>query len=186
MNHRRAAHGQNSEFEGLSITPVPLHVSECPDKDLVNVARNAWDKLSERARSGVIEMRRSPSLAPTGTIGLIMDCDTTGIEPDFAYKIQKLAGGGYFKIINSMVPLALQRLGYSEEQRKEIIDYAVGRHSLEGCPGINPDSLRKAGFSDEKIALVEKHLSEAFDIKFVFNEVDSREEFCLKTLGIER
>src|SRR5690606_18846200 len=107
-------------------------------------------------------------IAPTGTIGLVMDCDTTGIEPDFALvKFKKLAGGGYFKIINRAVPEALRTLGYSEAQIAEIEAYAVGHGNLDQAPGINPTTLRAKGFTDEKIAAVNAALKSAFDIKFV-------------------
>ena len=110
-------------------------------------------------------------IAPTGTIGLVMDCDTTGIEPDFALvKFKKLAGGGYFKIINRAVPEALRALGYAEHQIAEIEAYAVGHGTLSQAPGINHTTLRPKGFTDEAIAKVEKALPTAFDIKFVFNK----------------
>src|SRR6185437_11512642 len=103
----------------------------------------------------------------TGTIGLVMDCDTTGIEPDFALvKFKKLAGGGYFKIINRLVPVALETLGYSEHEVAEIEAYAVGHGSLEDAPGVNHARLRKLGFGDKELAAVEGGLASAFDIKF--------------------
>ena len=114
-------------------------------------------------------------IAPTGTIGLVMDCDTTGIEPDFALvKFKKLAGGGYFKIINHAVPEALAALGYGEKAIEEIIDYAVGRGTLAGAPGINHEHAQAKGFTDEKIAAVEAGLPPAFDIKFAVQQVDAR------------
>ncbi|HEY7243501.1 MAG TPA: vitamin B12-dependent ribonucleotide reductase, partial [Xanthobacteraceae bacterium] len=126
------------------------------------------------------------AIAPTGTIGLVMDCDTTGIEPDFALvKFKKLAGGGYFKIINRAVPEALRVLGYSESQIAEIEAYAVGHGSLGQSPGINHSTLRAKGFTDEAIATVEKALPTAFDIKFVFNKWTLGEEFIVKSLGID-
>ena len=125
-------------------------------------------------------------IAPTGTIGLVMDCDTTGIEPDFALvKFKKLAGGGYFKIINRAVPEALRVLGYSEAQIAEIEAYAVGHASLGQSPGINHSTLKAKGFTEEAIATVEKALPTAFDIKFVFNKWTLGEEFLVKTLGVE-
>ncbi|RYG42904.1 vitamin B12-dependent ribonucleotide reductase, partial [bacterium] len=123
-------------------------------------------------------------LAPTGTIGLIMDCDTTGIEPDFALvKFKKLSGGGYFKIINNSVPPALLNLGYSEGQIKEIIDYALGHKTLKGAPGINHESLKAKGFGDEQIAAVEAGLENAFEIGFAFNKWTLGEEFLKGKLG---
>ena len=124
-------------------------------------------------------------IAPTGTIGLVMDCDTTGIEPDFALvKFKKLAGGGYFKIINRAVPEALRTLGYSESEIAEIEAYAVGHGTLAQAPAINHTTLKAKGFTDEAIAKVEKALPTAFDIKFAFNKWTLGEEFCRDTLGI--
>ena len=128
---------------------------------------------------------QSTVIAPTGTIGLVMDCDTTGIEPDFALvKFKKLAGGGYFKIINRAVPEALRTLGYSEADIAEIEVYAVGHGSLAQAPGINHTTLKAKGFTDESIAKVEKALPTAFDIKFAFNKWTLGEDFCRDSLGI--
>jgi ribonucleoside-diphosphate reductase alpha chain len=114
-----------------------------------------------------------------------MDCDTTGIEPDFALvKFKKLAGGGYFKIINRMVPQALEALGYGADEIKRIIDYAVGRGTLAGAPGVNHETLAAKGFTPEKIEAVEKTILAAFDIKFVFNKWTLGEAFCTETLGL--
>ena len=114
-----------------------------------------------------------------------MDCDTTGIEPDFALvKFKKLAGGGYFKIINQAVPEALKNLGYDEGEIVEIIEYAVGRGTLKIATGINHDNLKEKGFTDKIIDAVEAGLATAFDIKFVFNKFTLGEEFCIKTLGL--
>ena len=124
-------------------------------------------------------------IAPTGTIGLVMDCDTTGIEPDFALvKFKKLAGGGYFKIINRAVPEALRALGYRESEIAEIEAYAVGHGSLAQAPGINHSTLKAKGFTDEAIAKVEKALPTAFDIKFAFNKWTLGEDFFRDALGI--
>jgi ribonucleoside-diphosphate reductase alpha chain len=123
-------------------------------------------------------------IAPTGTIGLVMDCDTTGIEPDFALvKFKKLAGGGYFKIINRMVPQALQTLGYDEAAIERIIRYAVGSGTLKEAPFINHAALKSKGFTDAVLEKVEAALGSAFDIRFVFNKFTLGEEFCVKTLG---
>src|SRR5262249_16476969 len=124
-------------------------------------------------------------VAPTGTIGLVMDCDTTGIEPDFALvKFKKLAGGGYFKIINRAVPEALRVLGYSEADIAEIEAYAVGHGTLSTAPAINHTTLKQKGFTDEVIAKVDKALPTAFDIKFAFNKWTLGEDFCREVLGI--
>ena len=124
-------------------------------------------------------------IAPTGTIGLGMDCDTTGTEPDFALgKCKKLAGGGYFKIINQSVPAALEKLGYSTAQAAEMVAYAVGHGSIGNCPGINTTSLVGHGFGPRELEKIEAALPTAFDIRFVFNQWTLGEDFCQKTLGI--
>ena len=126
-------------------------------------------------------------IAPTGTIGLVMDCDTTGIEPDFALvKFKKLAGGGYFKIINRMAPTALATLGYTPEQIEEIGRYAVGHGTLVGAPAINHATLAAKGFGEELLQKLEAMLPTAFDIKYVFNRYSVGDAFLKETLGLER
>ena len=184
-NHRRAAHGQFSGYEGLAVNPVPLDHASCKDKVLVARAQAAWDKALELGEQHGYRNAQATVIAPTGTIGLVMDCDTTGIEPDFALvKFKKLAGGGYFKIINQAVPEALRSLGYGEADIAEIIAYAVGHASLAQAPGINHTTLRARGFTDEKIAAVERGLGSAFDIKFVFNKWTLGEDFLTGTLKV--
>ena len=125
-------------------------------------------------------------IAPTGTIGLVMDCDTTGIEPDFALvKFKKLAGGGYFKIINRAVPEALRQLGYEADQIEEIVNYAVGHGSLSGAPVIDHDALKAKGFTTRELQAVEDGLASAFDIRFVFNRFVLGDEFCKETLKLD-
>ncbi len=185
-NHRRAAYGMGSGYEGLSVNPVPLDAANCPDSDLVAAARAAWDEALAGGEANGFRNAQVSVIAPTGTIGLVMDCDTTGIEPDFALvKFKKLAGGGYFKIINRMVPEALVTLGYNDGDIAEIIAYAVGHGTLRAAPGIDHAALRHRGFTDEALAKVEAALGSAFDIKFVFNKYTLGEEFCLHTLGIK-
>ena len=170
-NHRRAAYGETSGYEGLSVNPVALIHSENPDQDLVAHAKAAWDKALELGEKHGYRNAQATVIAPTGTIGLVMDCDTTGIEPDFALvKFKKLAGGGYFKIINRAVPEALRALGYSESQLAEIEAYAVGHGNLNQAPAINPSTLKAKGFTADKIDAVNAALKSAFDIKFVFNQ----------------
>ncbi len=158
----------------------------CPTRSIVEHAKKAWDKALALGTEHGFRNAQVSVIAPTGTIGLVMDCDTTGIEPDFALvKFKKLAGGGYFKIINRAVPEALRVLGYSRSQIAEIEAYAVGHGSLGQSPGINHSTLKAKGFDDETIAKIEKSLPTAFDIKFVFNKWTLGEEFLVKTLDMD-
>jgi len=184
-NHRRAAHGESGGYEGLSTTPVPLDHASCPQPDLVTRAQLAWDRALELGEAHGYRNAQATVIAPTGTIGLVMDCDTTGIEPDFALvKFKKLAGGGYFKIINRAVPDALRTLGYREHEIAEIEVYALGHGSIGQAPAINPGSLKAKGFTDEKIAALEAGMKSAFDIKFVFNKWTLGEDFLTGALGV--
>src|SRR4051812_12502386 len=185
-NHRRAAHGQATGYEALSVNPVPLDHASRPQASIVTHAKLAWDDALELGEKNGYRNAQVTVVAPTGTIGLVMDCDTTGIEPDFALvKFKKLAGGGYFKIINRAVPEALRALGYSESEIAEIEAYAVGHGSLSNAPGINHTTLRAKGFTDEAIAKAEKAIKTAFDIKFAFNKWTFGDEFCVKELGLD-
>jgi len=189
-NHKRAADGLSDGYEKLSVAPTPL------DHASILKAGARWAALSEAAREswadalvlGQLHGYRNAQVsvvAPTGTIGLVMDCDTTGIEPDFALvKFKKLAGGGYFKIINRAVPEALRALGYDEAKLAEIEAYAVGHASLGQSPGINISALRAKGFTDAIIARIEAALPAAFDIKFVFNKWTIGADFLTGTLKI--
>jgi ribonucleoside-diphosphate reductase alpha chain len=184
-NHRRAAHGAVEGYEGLAVKPVPLDHANCPDQTLVALAEKSWDEALELGEKHGYRNAQVSVIAPTGTIGLVMDCDTTGIEPDFALvKFKKLAGGGYFKIINQSVPAALEKLGYNAAQIEEITSHAVGHGTLGNAPMINHTSLRGHGFGDAEIEKVEAALPSAFDIRFVFNQWTLGEEFCTKVLGI--
>jgi len=184
-NHRRAAHGETKNYEELTVTPVPLDAEANPDIALAEAAREAWDRALELGEEHGYRNAQATVVAPTGTIGLVMDCDTTGIEPDFALvKFKKLAGGGYFKIINRMVPLALRRLGYDDAEIEAIERFAVGHGTLDGAPGVNHESLRAKGFTEVAIAAVESAVADAFDVRFAFNKWTLGEEFCTARLGI--
>jgi ribonucleoside-diphosphate reductase alpha chain len=184
-NHRRAAHGESKGYEALSVHPVPLDHASLKDKRLGEHAKMAWDLALEQGEKHGYRNAQATVVAPTGTIGLVMDCDTTGIEPDFALvKFKKLAGGGYFKIINRCVPEALRALGYKEHEIAEMEAYAVGHASLKQSAGVNHTTLKAKGFTDEKLASIEAGLASAFDIKFVFNKWTLGEDFLLGTLGV--
>jgi ribonucleoside-diphosphate reductase alpha chain len=184
-NHRRAAQGATRGYEGLAVNPVPFLAPACPDTEVAEAALRAWNYALELGEKYGYRNAQTSVIAPTGTIGLVMDCDTTGIEPDFALvKFKKLAGGGYFKIINQTVPLALSNLGYTPAQIEEISLYAVGHASLKDAPGVNHAALRAKGFTDLLLVKIEAALFEAFDIRFVFNRWNLGDEFCRDTLKL--
>ena len=183
-NHRQAAYGRSDGYEGLSVLPVPLDHANCPNAALISAAKTAWDDAVRLGEKNGYRNAQSTVIAPTGTIGLVMDCDTTGIEPDFAIvKFKKLAGGGYFKIINRVVPEALSNLGYSDAQIEDITKYAVGHGSLENCQAISINALKDKGFTDAILKALGASLENAFDIKFAFNRYTLGDSFCTKTLG---
>jgi ribonucleoside-diphosphate reductase alpha chain len=180
-NHRLAAYDAD-EYEGLYIKPQGIKAKYCPDY-LLKAACRAWDDAVELGEKFGYRNAQSTVIAPTGTIGLVMDCDTTGVEPDFALvKFKKLSGGGYFKIINQSVPVALRNLGYSEKETGAIIKYAVGAASFAGAPYINHQSLSEKGFIADEIKKLDNAVSSAFDVAFVFNKYTLGEE-CLQRLG---
>ncbi|MEO0342015.1 MAG: vitamin B12-dependent ribonucleotide reductase [Pseudomonadota bacterium] len=184
-NHRQAALGKKTGYKGLEVKPVPLDHKNCPQDGLVDLAVTVWEQAVALGETNGYRNAQVSVIAPTGTIGLVMDCDTTGIEPDFALvKFKKLAGGGYFKIINQSVPAALSALGYSESEAAEIISYAVGHGTMGNAPGINHTALLGHGFGQEEIDKIEAALPTAFDIRFVFNQWTLGDAFCQGTLGI--
>jgi ribonucleoside-diphosphate reductase alpha chain len=182
-NHRRAAYAQLQDYEALTIKPVPLDAVSCPP-DLLAAAREDADRMVELGEKYGFRNAQVTVIAPTGTIGLVMDCDTTGVEPDFALvKFKKLAGGGYFKIINASVPQALQHLGYTTGQIKAIERYVRGTGTLEGCPHINPASLQAKGFTPDLLEQIEKMLPSVFELRFAFTRWTLGDEFLKSKLG---
>ena len=183
-NHRRAAYSApQAEYEGLTILPTSIQPEHCPPAMLL-AARRAWDRALELGTAYGFRNAQVTVIAPTGTIGLVMDCDTTGIEPDFALvKFKKLAGGGYFKIINQSLPPALQALGYTEAQIRDIVAYCAGHQTLKGAPFINHEVLRQKGFDDAALERLEGSLAQAFEIQFAFNKYTLGEEFCRQNLN---
>ena len=184
-NHHRAAfRAPDSEYEGLTMKPVGIDSQYCPPELLKAAQQDANQALKLGEKHG-FRNAQVTVIAPTGTIGLLMDCDTTGIEPDFALvKFKKLAGGGYFKIINNSIPLALEKLGYSDSEISDIVHYIKGYARLEGSPCINANVLRSKGFTDEILKRIEEQLATAFDISFVFNLYTLGESFCKDILGL--
>ncbi|MBK8833772.1 MAG: vitamin B12-dependent ribonucleotide reductase [Anaerolineae bacterium] len=183
-NHRRAAYNASAaEYEALSVHPLGIDPEFCPS-DLLRAAREDADRMLALGEQNGFRNAQVTVIAPTGTIGLVMDCDTTGIEPDFSLvKFKKLAGGGYFKIINQSLPPALRRLGYTDQQIEDIVLYAKGSGTLTGCPRINPETLRAKGFTDEALAKLQAALPGAFEIQFAFNKFTLGEDFCREKLG---
>jgi ribonucleoside-diphosphate reductase alpha chain len=181
-NHRFAAYNA-PDYEQLSVKPMGIDQAECPNY-LLKAAGSAWDKALQLGMEHGYRNAQSTVIAPTGTIGLLMDCDTTGVEPDFSLvKFKKLAGGGYFKIINQSIPLCLKNLGYPESEIEAIVNYVKGHASLVGCPHLNADSLRAKGFNARDIEVIENSLLSAFDVNFVFNIYNLGEE-TLQRIGL--
>ena len=183
-NHRAAAYDASDAYEGLEIKPAGINAKYCPDY-LLQSATKAWDDAVMYGEKYGYRNAQATVIAPTGTIGLVMDCDTTGIEPDFALvKFKKLSGGGYFKIINQSIPTALTKLGYSEEQTDAIVKYAKGHASFDGAPFINHQTLSEKGFIAEELKKLDAAVESAFEIGFVFNVYNLGEE-CLQRLGFQ-
>ena len=185
-NHRRAAYAAPAEdYEELTTLPTGLDAEHCP-KPLLEAAQASWDRALALGEEHGFRNAQTTLIAPTGTIGLLMDCDTTGVEPDFALvKFKKLAGGGYFRIINQSVPGALRTLGYSPQQVEEIVAFCAGSAHLEGAPHINRHTLAQHGFTRRALDAVDKALGSAFDITFAFNRFVLGDEFCRDVLGLD-
>ena len=181
-NHRAAAYDAAEAYEGLEIKPLGINAKYCPDY-LLTAATKAWDEAVQLGEQYGYRNAQATVIAPTGTIGLVMDCDTTGLEPDFALvKFKKLSGGGYFKIINQSIPAALKKLGYTPEQMDTIVKYAKGHGTFAGAPFINHQSLSEKGFIAEELKKLDNSVESAFEIGFVFNHYNLGEE-CLQRLG---
>ncbi len=200
-NHRRAAHGvsrHSGQYEDLRIAPVPIDhdaTARAGDRfanadELLMRAMNAWDEALDLGERYGYRNAQVTVIAPTGTIGLLMDCDTTGVEPDFALvKFKKLAGGGYFKIANNSLRPALETLGYREQQVRDIIRYVMGSLSLNvPLPGSQggtfKEFLAKKGFTEDDLDAVEAQLGSVFEIGFAFSAWSVREDL-LRQLGVD-
>lgn len=183
-NHRLAAYNADATaYENLEVKPVGIDPKHCQSY-LLEAATSAWDEALQLGEQYGYRNAQTTVIAPTGTIGLLMDCDTTGVEPDFALvKFKKLSGGGYFKIVNECVPMALATLGYNDAEIDTIVKYAKGHATLTGCPHINPKTLISKGFTETDIERIESQLAGAFDITFAFN-VWTLGEDTLSRLGI--
>src|SRR5436190_13666488 len=180
-NHRLAAYDAD-EYENLGLKPMGLKAEHCPDY-MLKAACKSWDDAVELGEQYGYRNAQATVIAPTGTIGLVMDCDTTGVEPDFALvKFKKLSGGGYFKIINQSIPAALKKLGYTPEQSDAIVKFAKGHGTFAGAPYINHQSLSEKGFIADELKKLDTAVESAFEIGFVFNVYNLGEE-CLKRLG---
>jgi len=183
-NHRAAAYDAEDAYVGIEIKPQGIKAQYTPDY-LLKAATKAWDDAVQLGEKYGYRNAQTTVIAPTGTIGLVMDCDTTGVEPDFALvKFKKLSGGGYFKIINQSVPQALKNLGYSQAENDAIVNFAVGHASFEGAPHINNESLLAKGFTAEEIAKLNGAAKSAFEIGFIFNRF-TLGDACLTRLGFK-
>ncbi len=181
-NHRAAAYDATDAYEGLETKPMGINAKYCPDY-LLKAATKAWDEAVQMGEKHGYRNAQATVIAPTGTIGLVMDCDTTGIEPDFALvKFKKLSGGGYFKIINQSIPQALKHLGYKKNEIDAIVNYAKGHATFAGAPHINHQSLSEKGLMSEELKKLDAAVESAFEIGFVFNAYTLGEE-CMKRLG---
>jgi ribonucleoside-diphosphate reductase alpha chain len=184
QNHWHAAHNSpKKEYKGLSILPTAIDSTHCPE-DLLRAAQHSWDQALKLGKQHGFRNAQVSTIAPTGTIGLVMDCDTTGVEPDFALvKFKKLFAGGYFKIINQSIPIALKRLKYNEKEIAEIVGYCAGHRTLKDAPKINHQTLKAKGFTKEILATIDSSVENTFDIQFVFNKWTVGEDFCKNVLG---
>ena len=184
-NHRRAAYNVPAEeYEGVSIAPMGIDSKKCP-KDLLEAARGVWDQALARGEEHGYRNAQTTVIAPTGTIGLVMAADTTGVEPQFSLvQYKTLAGGGSLRIINRGVPSALKRLGYSDTEVQDIVDHVMGTGSLERCESVSLQKLHDVGFSGTEFSKIEATVENVFDIRSLFAPTVLGEEFCTGTLNI--
>ena len=184
-NHRRAAYDSpNEEYEGITVSPIGINAKKCP-KDLLDAARSSWDRAVREGKEHGYRNAQTTVIAPTGTIGLVMGADTTGVEPQYSLvQFKTLAGGGSLRIVNKGVPNALRRLGYSDSQTKAIEEYIIGTGHLRGCPTLSVERLNNAGFTARRLNSIEGKMSDVFDLRSAFAPSILGKKFCTETLGM--
>ncbi|MDP6661398.1 MAG: adenosylcobalamin-dependent ribonucleoside-diphosphate reductase [Candidatus Thalassarchaeaceae archaeon] len=184
-NHRRAAYGASEEeYEGLTVPPMGINAKKCP-KDLLDAARGSWDRAVREGEEHGYRNAQTTVIAPTGTIGLVMGADTTGVEPQYSLvQFKTLAGGGSLRIINNGVPNALRRLGYSDSQTNAIEEYIMGTGRLSGCPTLPVGRLKDAGFTSESLKTIDSKLSDVFDLRSAFSPSILGKSLCTEALGM--
>ena len=184
-NHRRAAYDvPDEEYEGLTVPPMGINSKKCP-KDLLEAARSCWDRAVIGGEEFGFRNAQTTVIAPTGTIGLVMGADTTGVEPQFSLvQYKTLAGGGSLRIINNGVPNALTRLGYSESDVLAIEEYIMGSKRLSGCPSLPLEKLKDVGFDSKILTSIEEKLGDVFDLRSAFAPSMIGKDFCISVLGI--